>query len=223
MLSICESGAGRLRSAQARRTVRVLKMLEIGGGGRRIGKHASEFTRRLGSDADHRRALLRYANRRPMRRRGKPFRSIAVLTSDLEPNSTNDLNLDARDVAIASGSIHLVVAIGPRRYGFRNRETTRTFLSEMNRILKPAGELIVVGRYVNAWFNPEMGSTIGRGYIGEIARDLGLRLVDVLAPLGKHPIAPIFRAPGNRYVQRACDGRQLGPPTHFHRFVANKR
>jgi hypothetical protein len=50
-----------------RHSLRVLKLLEIGAGGEHAGKHAGEFTRRVGSNSELRRVLLRYANRRAIR------------------------------------------------------------------------------------------------------------------------------------------------------------
>jgi hypothetical protein len=111
------------------------------------------------------------------------------------------------------------VAIGPKGYGFWRERTAEPFLSEVARILVPDGELIVVGRFVNPWFNPELGSANGRRYVRDAARKSGLRVVNFLTPLGEHPISRVFRIPGNRFIQRASDGRKLGEPCYFHRFV----
>jgi hypothetical protein len=97
--------------------------------------------------------------------------------------------------------------------------TTEPFLAEVARILAPNGELIVVGRFVNPWFNPKMGSASGRRYVRDYARKTGLRMANFLTPLGRHPISRVFRIPGNQFIQRACDGNELGKPCYFHRFV----
>ncbi len=200
-------------------SLRVLKLLEIGAGGRRVGKHAGEFTRRVGSSSELRRVLLRYANRRPMRAGREQFKSLAAVASDADRNPENDYRFDVHSMPIRARSIHVVIAVGPKGYGFWRERTTEPFLSEVARILMLNGELLVIGRLVNPWFNPELGSANGRRYLRYAARNNGLRVANVLTPLGKHPISRVFRIPGHRFIQRASDGRKLGEPCYFHRFV----
>jgi hypothetical protein len=144
---------------------------------------------------------------------------LAAVASDADWNPENDYRFDAHSVPVRVRSIHLVVAVGPKGYGFWRERTTEPFLSEIARILVPNGELIVVGRFVNPWFNPELGSANGRRCTRNTARKTGLRVANFLTPLGRHPISRVFRVPGNRFTQRACDGKQLGEPCYFHRFV----
>ncbi len=212
-------GTGCARPRTTRFHLRVLKILEIGAGGKRLGSHAGEFTRRLGSDSGLRRILLGYANRRRIRGGGEPFRAVAVVASDIEPNPANDLRLDVHSLPICAGTIHIVVAVGPSGYGFRRPWTARRFLSEVSRVLVRGGELIVVGRFMNPWFNPELGSKRGRRYVRAAARQGGLGVANLLTPLGERPVASIFRIPGDRFIQRTSNGKKLGAPSYFHRFV----
>jgi len=79
--------AGLQTAARKRLALRVLKLLEIGAGGKAIGQRAGEFVRRLGSCADFRRAILRYVNRRGVRGVGAPFKAIACAASDRDRNA----------------------------------------------------------------------------------------------------------------------------------------
>jgi hypothetical protein len=127
--------------------------------------------------------------------------------------------MDVHALPVRSASLHIVIAIGPKGYGFWREWTTRRFLSEVSRVLAPSGELIVIGRFVNPWFNPELGSKQGRRYVRAVATEVGLRVADFLTPLGRHPIALVFRIRGNRFIQRTTTGKKLGVPCCFHRFV----
>ncbi len=200
-------------------SLRVLKLLEIGAGGEHAGKHAGEFTRRVGSSSELRRVLLCYANRRPIRAGREQFKSLAAVASDMDWNPENDYRFDVHSMPVRVRSIHVVVAVGPKGYGFWRERTTEPFLSEVARILVPNGELLLIGRFVNPWFNAELGSANGRRYIRDAAKKNGLRVANLLTPLGRHPISRVFRIPGNRFILRASDGRKLGEPCYFHRFV----
>ncbi len=221
MANVVRNRRGRKQTKRKhkRRSIRVLKVLEIGAGGLRVGEQAGEFTRRIGSDARLRRVVLRYANRRPIKGTHNGFRAIAAVASDCEPNPANDINLDANCLSVRSSSVHVIVAIGPRNYGFRNESTARRFLGEASRVLKLRGELIVIGRFVNPWFNPGLGSRRAREYMRKTSREVGLRVANFLTPLGEHPLAVILRIRGNRFIQRSTEGKKLGPPSYFHRFV----
>jgi len=203
--------------------LRVLKLLEIGAGGKAIGQRAGEFARRLGSCADFRRAILRYVNRRGVRGVGAPFKAIACAAGDRDQNAANDFQFDVHALPLRGCGVHLVVAIGPRQYGFRNEETARMFLREVARVLTIGGELLVLGTYVNPWFNFDLGSRGGRRRVGAIARIAGLRLVNYLMPLGRHPIARVLRQRNKQLVQHRTDGRRLRPPSYLHRFVKAPR
>jgi len=209
----------RLGGAQGMSGLRILKVLELGAGGPRLGRHAGEFTRRVGASSKLRRVLLKYANRRPLRRGGTVFRAVAPMASDREQNPENDFRVDAHATGLRRASIHMMVAIGPNGYGFRRPAAARLLLREASRILLPSGEFLVIGRFMNPWFNPQRGSRAGRHYVRATARDVGLRVVDFLTPLGQHGLASIFRVPGHRFVQRSSDGRKIGVPCYFHRFV----
>ena len=210
---------GRADGAQRMSALRILKVLELGAGGPRLGRHASEFTRRVGASSKLRRVLLKYANRRPLRRGGTLFRAVAPMASDREQNPENDFRLDAHATGLRRATVHMIVAIGPKGYGFRTPSAARLLLREASRILLSCGEFLVVGRFMNPWFNPQRGSRAGRGYLRATAEDVGLRVVDFLRPLGQHHLASIFRIPGHRFVQRSSDGRKIGMPCYFHRFV----
>jgi len=202
-----------------RRPLRVLKVMEIGAGGIAIGTHAAEFTRRLGTYSHLRRILLRYANRRPVQGEGAPFRALTILASDYENNPANDLRLDVHRPALTNNSVHVIVSIGPKGYGFRNESATFRFLAEMCRILVTGGDLLMIGRFMNPWFNPQIGSLAGRRHVRSICRKVGFRVVNLLTPLGTHPIAAVFRMPGDPFIQRSWTGERLGTPTLYHRFV----
>ena len=208
-----------VRDSRGPISLRVLKVLEVGAAGDALGRLAGEFTQRLGAHSYLRQIVLRYANRRPVRADKEPFSAIAAVSSDSEPNVANDFAFDAHALPIRTRALHMVLAIGPKGYGFWRDWTTRRFLAEMSRVLTTGGELIVLGRLVNPWFNPELGSKRGKRYVRVIAGQLGLRVANLSTPLGQFPIASVFRIPGNQYVVRSSTGKKLGVPCYFHRFV----
>ena len=96
------------RARQKRFSLRSLRILEIGAGGSAVGQEAGFFTCNLGSEARFRRTLLRYANRRPMRRGGPAFRSISLMATDRERNPANDFRMNAESLPLRSGSIEII-------------------------------------------------------------------------------------------------------------------
>ncbi len=215
--------ADRCKVGQRRLYLRSLRVLEIGAGGKQVGEDAGLFTRYLGADASLRRALLRYANRRPMRRGGSAFRSISLVATDRDWNPANDFRMDAESLPLRSGSIDLIVSVGPRGYGFRSEHTAAAFLQEASRVLAVGGELIVIGSFVNPWFNLRLGSRGTRRAIGQIGTALGLRMANYLLPLGRHAISVVFRGKAGRIVQHRTSGEVLGPPAYLHRFIKSKQ
>ena len=127
----------------AKYRLRPLIVLEVGAGGALVGPNAGTFVKCLGMNARHRRTLLQYANRRPVRGQGPAFRVIGLLASDMEKNPANDACMNALALPIDNDTVHVVVSIGPRGYGFRNDRTTEMFLSEISRVLRKGGELLV--------------------------------------------------------------------------------
>ena len=222
--STSRTTTGRNRGLRAAKyPLRPLIVLEVGAGGPWVGLKAGSFVRCLGTNACYRRALLRYVNRRPVRGEGPPFRVLGFLSSDVDRNPANDLRMNALTLPIASDTVHLVVSIGPRGYGFRNGCTAKAFLSEMARVLRKGGELLVMGSYVNPWFNLNLGSREGRRLVGRLARQAGLRTVNYLLPLGKHPVSSLLRDTKGRAVQYRTNGKPLRPPSNLHRFAKPAR
>ena len=199
--------------------LRPLVVLEVGAGGKLVGPNAGTFVKCLGTNAHHRRILLQYANRRPVRGHGPPFRIVGLLASDMERNPANDVCMNALALPIDNDTVHIVVSIGPRGYGFRNDRTAEMFLSEIGRVLCEGGELLIMGSYVNPWFNLELGSRKGRRRAGQLARAAGLRLANYLQPLGRHALGTIVRGNSNKVIQHRTTGQPLRPPSCLHRFV----
>jgi SAM-dependent methyltransferase len=196
-----------------------LIVLEVGAGGALVGPNAGTFVKCLGTNAGHRRALLQYANRRPVRGQGPPFRVIGFMASDMDRNPANDACMNALALPIDNDTVHVVVSVGPRGYGFRNDQTAEMFLSEIGRVLRDGGELLVMGSYVNPWFNLDMGSRKGRRRMGQLARHAGLRLVNYLRPFGRHAVGAIIRGNGQKIIQHRTTGQAPRPPSSLHRFV----